>query len=616
MRSPLHYWLLYLAGLLAATAALGWLSREALLLDQAEARSRQQAELEDDVGRALWRMDARIMPLIAKEAARPYFQYEPFYPPPAPENGKPSPPLVPSPLLTQRSEFVLLNFQLSPGNEIKSAQLPQRNQWQQAIACGVRSEDLVQCESRLDSLRSGLDFDALVVQLPEDSIQESAIVLGESSGDQSSQRIVANSISLSQSPWNSASPVDSAPLLPEADEAYGLKRSQSLNTKDLANRDVNFQKLAQQQYVQQREDLAGGLPNVREGISQPVWVGDRLLLARRVSISGRSVVQGCWLDWPKIKQALLSEVAELLPSVDLQPVRDSAEANVHRLLATLPVQLIVPEAVVSTPPWTPMRISLAVAWACLGLAAVASALLLRGVLGLSERRAAFVSAVTHELRTPLTTFQLYTDMLAQEMLPDPRKRSEYLQTLRAEADRLGHLVENVLSYARLERGRRSRPSEQVTVGQLVERCSQRFAERAAQARMEFVREVEPSAAPQILATDPGAVEQILFNLVDNACKYAARAADQRIHLRVTRDKDRIRFAVVDHGPGIAPDVRGRLFRPFCKSSQEAANSAPGVGLGLALSLRLARELGGRLEWDRQSSGGTMFVLTLHGGGPS
>ena len=73
---------------------------------------------------------------------------------------------------------------------------------------------------------------------------------------------------------------------------------------------------------------------------------------------------------------------------------------------------------------------------------------------LSERRGAFVSAVTHELRTPLTTLRMYTEMLADGMVPDEPRRRSYLQTLRAEADRLGHLVENVLAYSRLERNRR------------------------------------------------------------------------------------------------------------------------------------------------------------------
>ncbi len=76
-------------------------------------------------------------------------------------------------------------------------------------------------------------------------------------------------------------------------------------------------------------------------------------------------------------------------------------------------------------------------------------MMLRGVLALSERRASFVSAVTHELRSPLTTFRMYAEMLAEGMVRDEQQRDRYLSTLRQEADRLSHLVDNVLQYARL-----------------------------------------------------------------------------------------------------------------------------------------------------------------------
>jgi signal transduction histidine kinase len=107
-----------------------------------------------------------------------------------------------------------------------------------------------------------------------------------------------------------------------------------------------------------------------------------------------------------------------------------------------------------------------------------------------------------------------------------------------------------------------------------------------------------------------AVEQILFNLVDNACKYAAEATDKTVQLRVDALHDSVAFQVADHGPGIAPDQQRRLFRPFSKSAQQAAHSAPGVGLGLALSRRLARRMGGDLRYEPTDTHGACFVLTL------
>jgi signal transduction histidine kinase len=258
--------------------------------------------------------------------------------------------------------------------------------------------------------------------------------------------------------------------------------------------------------------------------------------------------------------------------------------------------------------WSPARITLAVAWICVLFAVAAVAVLLVGTVSLSERRAAFVSAVTHEMRTPLTTFQMYTEMLGEGMVADEEKRSRYVTTLRVEAGRLGHLIENVLSYARLERGRHAARLDRVPVKAILDGATDRLRGRAEQAGMSLVVENgDPEAA---VRADPSAVEQILFNLVDNACKYAAPATDRRIHLAAADTNGRIRFSVRDHGPGVPDTDRRRLFRPFSKSAREAASTAPGVGLGLALSRRLARRMGGELRVEDGTGEGAHFTLEL------
>ena len=107
--------------------------------------------------------------------------------------------------------------------------------------------------------------------------------------------------------------------------------------------------------------------------------------------------------------------------------------------------------------------ALLIGWGGAFLAVAAAAALLHGVMTLSERRAAFVSSVTHELRTPLTTFRMYAEMLANGMVPDAARRQEYYETLQRESERLTLLVENVLAYARLERGRKPQGQDRVTV---------------------------------------------------------------------------------------------------------------------------------------------------------
>jgi signal transduction histidine kinase len=98
--------------------------------------------------------------------------------------------------------------------------------------------------------------------------------------------------------------------------------------------------------------------------------------------------------------------------------------------------------------------------------------------------------------------------------------------------------------------------------------------------------------------------------VDNAAKYAAGAADRRIHLEAAPAGRWLAVTVRDHGPGLDRRVVRRLFRPFSKSANDAAQSAPGVGLGLALSRRLARSLGGNLRLAENGPSGAAFTLTI------
>jgi signal transduction histidine kinase len=345
---------------------------------------------------------------------------------------------------------------------------------------------------------------------------------------------------------------------------------------------------------------------------RPLWVDGCLVLARRVELPQGECIQGCLLDWPALGPWLIGQIADLLPDASLRPAGESAAPSASRMLASLPIELepgrfTRAEAASGPLPIVP---TLCLAWAGVLIAAVAVAVLLLGIVRLSNRRSAFVSAVTHELRTPLTTLRMYAEMLAEGMVAEPERQQHYFDTLHSETDRLGHLVDNVLAYARLERHRPGKPLETRAVGELLDEVQNRLAARAAQAGMELVVEAEAPTAARAVHVNPSSFDQILFNLVDNACKYAAGAQDRRIHLSVEHVGGQVSFRLRDHGPGVDASVRRRLFRPFTKSASEAADSAPGVGLGLALSRRLARDMGGQLALDAQAQDGTAFVLRL------
>lgn len=643
MKRPWQVWLAFLLCGAVVAAAMGWLTVHALRADRERSQARAAADLEQRISLALWRMDTKLAPLIAEEIARPHFFYNSFITVEAPAaKGGPAVEQAPSPLMNSTASNVYLNFEASPDGVWNSPQAPPVELESLARDNGMTPERLTSNRGKLADLAKKVDVSALLSQLPEQPLPQ----LQDS---QQRQEIAPNAALEQANP--SEAPAQQALVNPPAAQAanapagqvggqdrgaanedpFGDDEEQNAAPSkfaraggygDFQQRNTRYQSATQEEMVKQRGLNSMWAMNatpalstsVIENASRPLWVGDQLLLARRVIRDGKPTVQGSWLDWPRIKTDLLAETADLLPGADLAPVRTEAEAEPTRMLAGLPVRLVVTPtaaAALTADVDAPLRLALSTGWIALAAALLAVAGLLWGVLALSERRAAFVSSVTHELRTPLTTFRMYAEMLARDMAP-PERRREYLETLRTEAERLTHLVENVLAYARLERGRKPRAAERTTPAALVERFEPRLAERAAQSGMQLECAIDDAASTAPLVTDVGVVEQILFNLVDNAAKYAARAGDRRIHLDVRRNGKWLTLAVRDHGPGFASVSAAERSAPFSKSAQEAAESAPGVGLGLALCRRLARELGGSLELAQGegSAGGARVTLRL------
>lgn len=370
--------------------------------------------------------------------------------------------------------------------------------------------------------------------------------------------------------------------------------------------------------------VVAGETIVELGTMRPVWIGDELFLLRRVVVQdgfaggGSELrIQGVWLDAAALRQKLLDGVADLLPAAALAAVTEvagiaGAPPEDALALVSFPFRLEPGAAAgVVLAPDSPLERSLRVGWAAVGVAMLAAGLLVAAVMRLSERRASFVSSVTHELRTPLTTFRLYSDMLAEGMVKDERKRRDYLRTMRSEADRLHHLVENVLAYSRIERGSARARREQVDAAAVLERMRGRLEERAQRDGLELELDWECEGEPVVVETDVTAVEQIVFNLVDNACKYGRReGGGGKVKVRGGGRGQRWWIEVRDEGPGVAAAEARRMFRPFHKSASEAAHSMPGVGLGLALSRRLARALGGELSLRNAGERGAVFRVDL------
>lgn len=558
----------------ALLGVMAWLTATVRRLEQAERRGREQAALEESVRLALWRMDSLLGPFLAQESS----------------------------LAPPASPHVRVRFQWDPNGRLGvfrpgSGPGPER-------AAPSSSEPADQTRARLREMARWADRAVLLARLPAEwlSIEPAA-----------SQGRATSPVAPAGAPVDARAGAPVAIVAKPAESFVNPAAQQrALNVREFEARAQNV--AIQQAAIPKPAPVRPSTPVTREPsrmtLLQPVWLGEELVLARRVRLGQEELVQGAWLDGTGLKAWLVGAVRDLLPEARLEPVRDG-ENDPARRLAALPLRLVPGPPAAAAPVATPgLLLPLAVAWVLAGLSLAAVGSLLWGMATLGERRAAFVSAVTHELRTPLTTFRMYTEMLAEGMVQGEPERREYFETLRREADRQSHLVENVLSYSRLESGRYRAARETAPVASLLSPLTGALAAQAERTGMSFVA---PEAGPWesvLVRVDRSAVDRILLNLVDNACKYARDAADRRVHLECEVEERAVRLCVADHGPGVAARDGRQLFRPFRKSARDAAQSAPGVGLGLALSRRLARAIGGDLFLAPSSSEGARFCLRL------
>ena len=590
-------WLAFTVCVGLLMAAMGGLSRSALQLELAEQQAARQSENER---LSLWRLETAVLPLIAQENSRPVAMYRAFY---LPEHvysklysrievGRVQ---VPSPLLSFESPYIQLHFEFGKDGELGSPQVPTGNMRDLAETTYVAHDRVVDRSRLLEKLREAVTLE-----------QVQAVFTDETRAADEPN---------SPTPGDGLQAVSQPPAIQQFDELPNQAAVAVFGPQQ--SRQVEQQQSRSVVEFQRRNSLTtwhgqSGLPTLQpvdQSNMRAVWIANNLLLVRRITLNDESIFQGCLMNWEAISTWLSGEIRDLLPAAVLQPVVTGTMSARPLTLASLPVKLepgkVVQELTSGT---TPLRFSIFVAWAGLILAAVAVAVMLWTAFRLSERRGAFVSAVTHELRTPLTTFQLYTEMLADGRLTDEGKRKRYLDTLRAEADRLSHLVENVLSFARLERTHAAGHVEDIEITDVFARVEQSLRLRAEQAEMTL--EVVVPEHEITIQADRGAVERIVFNLVDNACKYGASPDQSQVQLSCQSYGKSAEIRVRDFGMGVSSRDRKRLFRPFSKSANEAAHSAPGVGLGLALCRRLARSMRGNLELDRSTTHGACFVLTL------
>jgi K+-sensing histidine kinase KdpD len=238
----------------------------------------------------------------------------------------------------------------------------------------------------------------------------------------------------------------------------------------------------------------------------------------------------------------------------------------------------------------------------------------------SERlKSALLDAVTHDLRTPLTSIKASATTLLDDLYSTERNnaepgldmegRKEMLRVIDEESDRLDRFVEGLTKLARIDAGEMHLRRQWTQIDEIITMALKRAEPRTQTHQMEvWIEDELPS-----IKVDEQAIAEVIYTLVDNAAKYSPPGSPIRIRTAAGTDNT-LRLSVEDHGPGLRPDIRERVFEKFFRAMRDGDagdRRLSGTGMGLAIARGIVDAHGGKI-WieDAEGHAGAKFVIAL------
>jgi two-component system, OmpR family, phosphate regulon sensor histidine kinase PhoR len=222
---------------------------------------------------------------------------------------------------------------------------------------------------------------------------------------------------------------------------------------------------------------------------------------------------------------------------------------------------------------------------------------------LNALKSEFIANVSHELKTPLSVIRMFGELLMTGRVRSPEKQQQYLEMICRESERLTALIENVLDFSALERGKLRFELEEGDLGAVVSGAVDTFRTRLEHGDAQIHLHLE-EALPQV-RLDGQAIFLAVMNLLDNAVKYGAGSP---IDVTVAVESDEVLVQVRDGGPGIAPEDLRRVFERFFRGRR--ARAARGSGIGLSIVERIAVAHGGRVFAQTGTEGGALVGFAI------
>lgn len=227
---------------------------------------------------------------------------------------------------------------------------------------------------------------------------------------------------------------------------------------------------------------------------------------------------------------------------------------------------------------------------------------------LEEVRREFVANVSHELRTPLAIFHGYLETLLLSPGMPQEERSRVLLVLKRHSDRLNALVDDLLTLSRLESGRIGLEYVTVQAGPFLERIRDDWRKLFEKKKCHLELSLPPD--PVLVELDPLRLEQVFYNLLDNALKYSDEGKTVVFGILPPDGGDQVRFFVRDAGVGIPSDKIGHIFQRFYRVDRARSRDMGGTGLGLAIVKHIVQLHGGEVHAESQAGKGTTIHFQL------
>jgi len=227
-------------------------------------------------------------------------------------------------------------------------------------------------------------------------------------------------------------------------------------------------------------------------------------------------------------------------------------------------------------------------------------------LHLSKMKSYFMSTVSHEFKSPLTSIRQMAEMLVHGRVPSTERQHKYHTTILQQSERLSHLIDNILDFSKMEEGQKVFRFEKADITPVVKNVVESFKDHKALQGFNIDISI-PEPVPEIVF-DREAMEQVMHNLLDNACKYSGDA--RKVEVQLLSKGNNVIISVRDYGVGIRKEDHDKIFSRFYRTGDELTQTVKGSGIGLTIVKQLVEAHNGEITVGSSPGKGSTFTVIL------